>query len=136
VFDLTRVRNLKKTSFFVFCRFFDFLHFRRTGVAWMLCGHRVKCHANAISSFRRYFISHDQYRRELQISFEVSLKGCLRNFLQVFFFFADFVERSNGWAKAVTHMIRLIKNLVHYILFCSLFLHLLHILSLPHFLSI
>jgi hypothetical protein len=31
----------------------------------------------------------------------------LRNFLRVFFFFADFVGRSNGLAKAVAHMIRL-----------------------------
>jgi hypothetical protein len=37
-----------------------------------------------------------------------SLKGYLRNFLRVFFFFTDFVRQSNDWAKAVAHMIRLI----------------------------
>jgi hypothetical protein len=112
VFDLTRVRNLKKTRFCVFCQFFDFLRFRRAGVARTSRGRRAKRRANAISSFRRCFVSHDQCRREPQISFEISLKGCLRNFLRVFFFFADFVERSNGLAKAVAHMIRLI-NLCH-----------------------
>jgi hypothetical protein len=107
MFDLTRVRNLKKTSFFVFCRFFNFLHFHHAGVARTSRDHHTKCRANTILSFRRCFVSHDQCRREPQISFEVSLKGCLRNFLRVFFFFVDFVEQSNSWAKAVAHMIRL-----------------------------
>jgi hypothetical protein len=40
-------------------------------------------------------------------SFEVSLKGYLRNFLRVFFFFVDHVERSNSWLNAVAHIIRL-----------------------------
>jgi hypothetical protein len=107
VFDLTRIRNLKKTHFCVFCRVFDFLRFCRAGVARTSRGRRAKRRANAISSFRRCFVSHDQCCREPQISFEVSLKGCLRNFLWVFFFYTIFVRRSNGLAKAVAHMIRL-----------------------------
>jgi hypothetical protein len=60
-----------------------------------------------ISSFRQCFISHDQYCRAMKKSFEVSLKGYLRNFLRVFFFFADHVRWSNGWLNAIAHMIRL-----------------------------
>jgi hypothetical protein len=39
--------------------------------------------------------------------FGVSLEEYLSNFLRDFFFFADFVGRSNGWLNAVAHMIRL-----------------------------
>jgi hypothetical protein len=48
--------------------------------------------------------------------FGVSLEEYLSNFLQDFFFFANFVVRSNGWLNAVAHMIRLISilfSLVH-----------------------
>jgi hypothetical protein len=107
VFDLTRVRNFKKTSFFVFCRFFDFLCFRHADVAQTSRNRRVKRRANAISSFRRCFVSHDQCDRDTQMPFGVSLKECFSNFLRDFFFFADFVGRSNGWLNAVAYMIRL-----------------------------
>jgi hypothetical protein len=107
VFDLTRVRNLKKTSFFVFCRFFDFLRFRRADVVRTSRSRRAKCRANAISSFRRCFISHNQCDRDTQMPFGVSLKECFSNFLRDFFFFANLVGRSNSWLNTVAHMIRL-----------------------------
>jgi hypothetical protein len=115
VFDLTHVRNLKKTYFFVFYRFFNFLYFRRVGIVRTLCSCRVKCCMNAISSFQRCFVSYDQCDRDSQIPFGVSLKECFSNFLRDFFFFADFVGRSNDWLNTVAHMIRL-TSLSHLIL--------------------
>jgi hypothetical protein len=38
--------------------------------------------------------------------------------LRVFFFFVDFVGQSNGWAKAVAHMIRLTTILAQGVFFC------------------
>jgi hypothetical protein len=106
VFDLTRVRNLQKTYIFFFCRFFDFLHFRRAGVVRMSRECRAKHRANAISSFRQCFVSHDQCRREPQIPFEISLKGIWGIFCGFSFFF-DLVVRSNGWLNTIAYMIRL-----------------------------
>jgi hypothetical protein len=40
------------------------------------------------------------------MSFEISLRYNLRNFLQIFFFFTDFVGQSNGWLNTIVHMIR------------------------------
>jgi hypothetical protein len=81
------VRNLKKTHFFIFFWFFDFFGFRHAGIARTLCDHHVKYRVNTILSFRRCFVSHDQCCRVTKKPFEVSLKGYLRNFLRIFFFF-------------------------------------------------
>jgi hypothetical protein len=94
VFDLTCVRNLKKTRFFIFFNFLIFSVF----VVQVSRKHDI-----VISTMFRLA---RPCRRATKKLFEVSLKEYLRNFLRVFFFFADHVGQSNGWLNAVVLMIR------------------------------
>jgi hypothetical protein len=132
MFNLTRVRNLKKNTFFHFFSIFQFFVFSshrcRTNVAQL--SHKASCEHDIVISMM-FRLTQPMSSRNENILWGFTQR-VFEEFFVDFLFFADFVRRSNSWLNAIVHRIRLnnIDLLIQYTIFfyniikgCRLNLH-------------